>query len=75
WCTWKRGRVTATRPASAGLVACFQLLLGGAHAAAFSVAFHKRYFRLINRNHHAHGVGVDFNWGTPDPGFSVLAKY
>ena len=28
---------------------------------ASSIAFHQRHFRPIDRNHHACGVGVDFN--------------
>ena len=29
------------------------------------VAFNQRHFRPIDRNHHARGVGVDFNWDAP----------
>ncbi|KOC19113.1 hypothetical protein GL58_20615 [Comamonas testosteroni] len=29
------------------------------------VAFEQRHFRPIDRNHHARGVGVDFNWDAP----------
>ena len=30
-----------------------------------SVAFNQRHFRPIDRNHHARGVAVDFNWDAP----------
>lgn len=30
-----------------------------------SVAFDQRHFRPIDRNHHARGVGVDFNLDAP----------
>ena len=29
------------------------------------VAFDQRHLRSIDRNHHARGVGVDFNWDAP----------